>query len=310
MQPVQIGCALLLLGVVTVVILHCLWRLHAFVIQVDGEPRPQRSMATADLHLLAGGSNLSPKAFFCPLLIQEKGWTFSHRGKPMSQRSIDVLYRSSNCVPEREALVSTLRKCVEDAGFNFVATGKCVAGGHRTELAGASRDWGECKECQDAKMIVSFENYTDGLAYLSEKPFLPLEFGAVPLYHGNGQSLMHACGVNAARLIDASTFPDYSLFCQHVVDMLMSPWRLQELADKDYGDLCFDKLWDSVEQFTSTLPRVQALARKQKIRVLDAAQPPKLHSWLPRVLHIDSSCIEYVSKGPYDVIVVGCCWNK
>lgn len=33
---------------------------------------------------------------------------------------------------------------------------------------GEQRDRLGRKECQDAKMIVSFENYTDGLAYLSE----------------------------------------------------------------------------------------------------------------------------------------------
>ena len=169
MQTRHIGCAcaFLLLAAVTGVILHSLWFSYTFVIQVDGEPSPQRSMARADLHLLAGGSNLSPKAFYCPLLIQEKGWTFSQRGKPMRQRPIDVLYRSSNCVPEREALVSTLRQYVEDAGFNFVASGKCVAGGNRSPSAAGSRNWGECNECQDAKMIVSFENYADGLEYLS-----------------------------------------------------------------------------------------------------------------------------------------------
>lgn len=44
---------------------------RGLVIQVDGEPIPNNSYAEADLHLLSGGSNIGPSAFFSPLLIQE-----------------------------------------------------------------------------------------------------------------------------------------------------------------------------------------------------------------------------------------------
>jgi hypothetical protein len=212
-------------------------------------------------------------------------------------------------MPEREKLVSTLRQCVEAAGFTFVASGKCSAGGGTVQRA-ENRNWGICDECKDAKMIVSFEHFAAGFQYLSEKPFLPLEFGAIPLYHGNGQSFMDACGLNTKRLIDVSHFPTYSLFCQHVVDMLKLPSRLQALADREYGALRLDRLWEPVEQFTSTLPRVRAMARKRRIRVNAGRNPPMLKEWLPRILHVPPERLEYVRMGPYDIVIVGCCFGK
>ena len=102
-------------------------------IYIEGEPTNHTDMAPFDLAILAGGANLHDNAVYLPLLPLEK-WSHldfhaASVGKPAAERSIDVLYRSSNCTEEREKLATAVREGVEAENLSFVATGACTAGG-------------------------------------------------------------------------------------------------------------------------------------------------------------------------------------
>ena len=200
-------------------------------IYIEGEPTNHADIESFDLAIVAGGANLHDNAVHLPLLPLEK---WSHLdfhaapvGKPAAQRSIDILYRSSHCTDEREKLATAVREGAEAAGLSFVASGACTAGGERQAFD--NDGWGHCQECQDAKMVIAFENFSPGAEYLSEKPFLAWAHGAVPLYHGNGQALMDGAGLRRDCLVDARDFEDTSAFVRRVVELAKDPERLDAM---------------------------------------------------------------------------------
>ena len=217
-------------------------------IYVDGEPTAHSDPEKHDIAVLSGGANLHKNAVYMPILAlqntDDKEFHRSPVGKPARERPIDVLYRSSNCTPRREALAGELRRALEAEGLRFVATGSCVAGGRRDTSYSNEPSWGVCAECDLAKMMVSFENYTGDHQYLSEKPFIAWAHGSVPLYDGNGQKLMKEIGVQKDSLLDTQSFSSDKAFVEHVVQLAKHPERLEPLRrvdplapGRDLGDL-------------------------------------------------------------------------
>ncbi len=201
-------------------------------ILIDGEPTQKDRVEDYDIAILAGGSNHFPQGVHLPLLALEKTThNFHHApvGKKPSERPIDVLYRSSNCTPWREKLATELRQALERENLRFVATGKCTAGGTQDTSYEKNQGWGVCSECEDAKMMISFENFSEGRHYLSEKPFLGWQHGSIPLYKGNGQSLMREVGILPESMVDAGSFADDHAFVDHVVALAKDPARLEAL---------------------------------------------------------------------------------
>ena len=283
---------------------------ETFTVQVDGEPVARNDPSRFDLNILAGGSNLHARSHHLPLLALEKQWTFESKGKPMDQRSIDVLYRSSNCTGRREEMAASLRKKVEANGFKFVSTGKCSAGATRDESSvaqSATTNWGECPECDDAKMIVAFENYANGGDYLSEKAYLPAQHGAIPLYEGNGLHLYRRSGMNAARMIVHSG--DTAVFEDDVIGTLQSKEKLNKLYELDVGTPSLLPDLNRIRQQTCTDPKLNKLRSRDTVRVYSETRIPDMENWLPVALCLEAKPFAFSDKkGDADVHVSGCCW--
>lgn len=202
-----------------------------------GEPTNSLAFESFDLNLVSGGSNLAVNAFFLPLLMHEKSWTLQDPQRlgleePLAKRPIDFLYRSSNCLPRREALAAAVRKAFERAGLVFEASGGCKGrtpipqGQHPKGIQG-NGDWGDCPECRRSKLIAAFENFADGEQYLSEKALLAAEYGALTAYHGNGQPLMDEIGMDASRHIDRAAYASDAAFADALVRLAQSPDELE-----------------------------------------------------------------------------------
>ena len=170
---------------------------------------------------------------YVPMLIREANWDFATKGKPLHERSIDVLYRSSNCVSSRDDLALLIQDYVEKEGFTYRATGKC--GNTDVSPTNDKPDtglWYGCPECKDAKLIIAFEKVNGtGDEYLTEKPFLPMHYGAIPVYWGTGHDLMNRIGVNMKRIIDRSDYDTHESFAKAIVDLLRDPNRLSKMYD-------------------------------------------------------------------------------
>ena len=175
-----------------------------FFIHVDGEPVPHARAEFSDLAILSGGANLYDHAFYLPLLALEKKWTFLRKHRSWDDRPIDIFMRTSNCTRPRIELMSEICRIAQDQGIVVAIGGKCgvncktPAYQHDYKPGEASQDWGECEACEESKVVMAFENFSEGYEYLSEKPFLPLEMGSLGIYIGNGIELLKECGINVA----------------------------------------------------------------------------------------------------------------
>ena len=263
-------------------------------IQVSGEPKPNKSPALFDLNILAGGRNLDPNSFFLPLLAHEKGWALDEvkPGKSVSERSIDVLYRSSQCVFEREALAQIVREKAEACGLVFVSAGNCKAGRAYRDST-PKFDWGTCDECGDAKIIISFEKPFGRNEYLSEKPFLALVHGAVGVYHGNGQTIMHEIGLNTQKFLDRDNFESDEAFGDAIAELAQDEARLdtmRRLPNYAHGKSP-DINVSAIRAHSCADPRLSEVRDAQEvIRVYTSNRhvPPRLWEWLPEALCLRS----------------------
>lgn len=280
----------------------------AYRINIDGEPQSVHDPNSFDLNILSGGSDLYSNAFHLPLLAYEKGWKFDDKGIPLSERSIDVLYRSSNCTNRRETLASSLRESVENNGFKFVASGGCLAGSSNESIVKSQDDqWGKCTECQDAKMIIAFENNGDG-EYLSEKPYLPAEYGAIPIYDGNGLHMFRRSGMNTERMV---VHEDAESLNHRVVELLKAPHQLDALYELETGKPSLEPDLKLIREYTCNDPKLQTLKTRDVIHVQqNNPNVPLIKTWLPEALCLEEKTFSFDPPSGLnpDVEVSGCCW--
>ena len=210
-----------------------LWRsTDVFSIYLDGEPLAHASPASYDLCILSGGASLHANAFYLPLLPLEGEWTFPAPTDNINARPIDVLYRSSlHCHLRRNQFARRIRTECEDHGFIFEAAGACTVGGRRYTDTSEEHHWAACHVCRESKVILALENFSPGHAYMSEKPFLGLEHGALVAYVGNGQELMNECGVNLEKFVfmgDDYSAASADAAARDIVSALRNPEKLRK----------------------------------------------------------------------------------
>ncbi len=275
-------------------------------VQLDGEPVPNANPNDFDLSILVGGANVHPNAYFVPLLQRELIQAAPQQDVSMGQRDIDVLYRSSNCTADRETRVRVVREAVEEAGFTFAATGSCVAGGTHSHHNAADGHWSSCPECQRAKTMIAFENFTPGFTYLSEKPFLPGHYGAIPLYHGNGYKELQSCGFNTDRMLVHKG--DDQAFAIEVVGLLQNPERLEALAKLSVGDINLNL--DDVRRTTCQDAQLKAIREQPQVCIRTPfTAESQFETFLPELLCLDRAKVTYSCEKP-DIEVEGCCWPR
>jgi len=86
--------------------------------------------------------------------------------------------------------------------------------------------WTQCAACEQAKLVVAFERYLPGKTYLSEKVFMPMEHGAIPIYRGNGHKWMDLLSVNRKAFLDRNDYRTEEDFARAVVDLLKDNERM------------------------------------------------------------------------------------
>jgi hypothetical protein len=94
-------------------------------------------------------------------------------------------------------------------------------------------EWAECHVgCKDSKIMLAFERHQPGVHYLGEKIFLPLEYGAISAYFGNGHEYLDLLRVNRRSFIDRSAFPSDDEFAENIVHLLRYPKELQKMQEE------------------------------------------------------------------------------
>jgi len=146
-----------------------------------------------------------------------------------SRRSIDVLYTSSNCNPEREALVATIREQMELHRLRFEYNGKCSAGSGKPRIS--SRDAARWHApALDAKFMIAFSRSHDmAMDALDEKLSKAMRFGCIPLYHGVGQRLAQNVHKYPSAYLDRDQYASDHDFALAVVAIARDPARMDTM---------------------------------------------------------------------------------
>lgn len=204
-----------------------------FTIAINGEPTLHQS---GDV-VLSSGVPVENKGnmFFSTGLITDILSDYK-KYDDILDRKIDVYYRSSNCTGKREELVGIIRKTVEDAGFNFVVGGTCGGKGYPHESGDPNfySIYKQCEQCNDSKLILAVENYNDDHIYLSEKFFLPITHGSIPIYAGNGDVfLQDQLNINKNSYLTRKDYESDQAFADAIVNLLKNPNKLKEMQQAD-----------------------------------------------------------------------------
>jgi hypothetical protein len=203
----------------------------------------------ADLRILSGAANLLPESsFFNTMLLKyvtlpliSPKYDVS-QFRPMKNRTIDLLYRSRNCMWHRERFAWLLRFALESNGFRFVASGYCQGMFYWNSIPEivSPGEFVDLHEGEDAKIMLAMETNFPPAEYLSEKVFTPLTKGAIPAYYGNGQRYMDLLTLNRARVIDRKDFTSDFQFIEKILDLLRNPEKLQRMQQlpvfHDFGN--------------------------------------------------------------------------
>jgi hypothetical protein len=280
-------------------------------VQISGEPIPVRRPERFHLNILAGGaSGYANNSFYLPFLLWEPAWSFNKSRKPLRLRKYDVLYRSSGCLGWRDELASRIQQIIERNGYSFVVAGKCGDQSRRTNSEDDEQGWGSCGVCEEAKVVLAFENYTPGVEYLSEKPFLALEFGGVAAYCGNGQRLLRDLGTNVDKLIDVTgNVPEVA--AERVLRLLQNHQELDRLSVSDaFGGKAFpDGGMSDVQRFCRAHPLLRAIAARGRARIYMGCTAPHFEKWGLEMMELGELQVEW-SDGPAaaDIIIDGLRW--
>ena len=164
------------------------------ILSVNGEDSKIDSYTTRTVQIGVGGYNFPYGAVVWMEMGFKQNITFKHRINA-------VAYANSRCIKEREDMAVKLSKVIEVHAF-----GRCNANGliKRPLLKYKNRDW--------TKNHFLFKHYDYVLAaehgitpgYVTEKPFMAVAAGAIPIYWGDNYTATKFLNSNRILLWDNS----------------------------------------------------------------------------------------------------------
>lgn len=204
-------------------------------IYVWGEPGDPYMNADVVISSAIPKNNAPEKIFYNNIMISM--WPWNRSFNDIASRPIDVYFRSSNCAEKREESVGIIRKIIEENGFNFTLGGACGGKGYSLNSNTDPGSWGsDCERCRQSKIILSIDNYNNNNLYLSEKFFIPLAYGAIPAYIGNGQSFIEWNEINKECYLDRINYESDEAFAYAIVDVLKNQQKLEYMQQQKRGN--------------------------------------------------------------------------
>lgn len=218
-------------------------RKKVFRIYMDGEPGGSlRAKNLAEKYDMVFATELAREnplrnVFFCNFILWEQNaWPYKEEYRkinirknivmPSSVRPIDILYTSSNCDSQREATVQAVREAVESSGLRFEYNGKCSAGSSKKRYDAKS------DAAKKAKMMIAISRSQDtNSEALDEKLLKPMEYGAIPVYKGNGERLAKTQGYPSTYL-SWNNYSSNEKFADAVVKLALNSIKLDKIQHK------------------------------------------------------------------------------
>lgn len=290
-----------------------------YKIYIDGEPGIERSLLKSKTYDIVYANEKRRKettknifwADWYQIGLQEKIDVRNTSFIASSNRSIDLLYTSSNCNSHREAYVKNIRMKMEEHGLRFEFNGLCNAGSHKKRIS--SIDMPEF----NSKMMISMSRSQNiENEALDEKLLKPMLFGAIPVYIGTGHRLAVLANYpNASNRIDRLNFKNNDDFTTAIVEVLKLPTVLNKmqkgiLSHKWRGIRCHDARTYLKKNIPVWLPTTN----HSKIFVsVKGSRGDKHHPYMPLVKCLFDDIIgvkyKYIWAAKGDIHIDQCCWG-
>lgn len=215
--------------------------------------------------------------FWLPINSQpsERDNEWAGADRPIRERPIDVLYRSSNCDPERERFVSVIRSAVVSSGYTFERDGRCRGGGPWLSRRYVSPDGVD--PGFESKTMVAMSRIQDwGHEALDEKLILPLKYGSIPLYSGTGLRLASIAGYPpSSSWLSRSSYPTESAYVAGIIDLLGSETRMEKMRSLSLHSLPTSYNCTAVSSYASSLSL--SLPSRPTVLIRSLLTPPPSH---------------------------------
>lgn len=279
---------------------------------INCEPTiPPHNFGEYDLFLTSAIVNGAEPQFFQDILwhMPAHDWVEKKKRnehKPIKDREIDILYRSSKCTKRRDRIADEISKQAKENGLRFVSAGNCQAS-HSEPLYSSTKDWETCDLCENSKMILALERFkSKNIPYLSEKPALAFATGAIPVYHGTGTHLLEDVqGVDPSSYLNISKFSNEEA-AKHVIELAKNTKKMQQMQQTQtfLSHTSRQENINKVRQITCQ----ESYIKKDKITV-DMGYRNINKSALPvleELLCIDKKKVNYTFKNPSsDILIEG-----
>jgi len=296
-------------------------------ILVNGEPTAS-DPSGYDIAFLAGGSNRYTNAGYYPFvalsqysdILRTQANQAVEESTGVSKRPVDVLYQSSKCEAARDALAKMVGDACRKAGLSFVASGNCTA--EQPIESQRRQPHGEIGFERTAKMMLSFERPREGYDYLSEKLFVPMVAGAIPVYFGNGQHLMDTVGVNKERVLDRGNYGNDMAFVDAVINLLKDKERLDAFSkQKPFLDMStqLPVVDPKLRALVDSNPKFKTLRDRSGPQLTLSIQPATKFCYakscvedvvalFAHVLGLPADKMSLTEGSDADISVKQCCW--
>lgn len=288
-----------------------------YKIFIDGEPGIERSLLASKTYDIVYANEKrreeTTKNIFwtnwSQIDIQEKMDKLKTSFIASSNRSIDLLYTSSNCHPHREALVKDIRLKLEQHGQRFEFNGRCNAGSLKKRISSTDKP-----ECNSKMMISMSRSQNTENEALDEKLIKPMFFGAIPVYIGNGHRLAVLANYpNDTYRIDRLKFKNIHDFTTSIVNVLKSPSLLNTMQKGILNHKWRGGLFchDAREYLKKNIPVWLSTTNNSELLVSTSGTKADVFITLLKCLFDDIVGVKYTytwaSKG--NVHIDQCCWG-
>jgi len=213
-----------------------------------------------------------------------------------------------------------LRAAIEKAGLRFEYNGLCGAGSSKQRYKDLRR--GGDEPALDSKMIIAVPRSQDPeTEALDEKLGHPMNYGAIPVYKGNGARLARERGY-PATFLDRANYSHDGDFARAIIDLALDPVRIDamqtKMTDYNWGKITQNYCRKAHEYIESNPPvwlsnihnRVVTLSKKNGVPLDRTHQMFQMAQCIFGTVHGVNYTLKLQHTGQADIEIEQCCWER
>jgi len=213
-----------------------------------------------------------------------------------------------------------LRAAIEKAGLRFEYNGQCRAGSAKKRYKDLKR--GGDEPALDSKMIVAVPRSQDPeTEALDEKLGNPTNYGAIPVYKGNGARLAREHGY-PVTFLDRANYSHDEDFARAIIDLALDPVRIDamqtKMMDHNWGEITENYCRKAHEYIELNPPiwlknihnGVLTLSKKNGVPLDQTHQMFQMAQCIFGTVQGVNYTLNLQTTGQADIKIEQCCWER